>query len=142
MAITEKLQQRLRQWREAGMTNQEIGDRAGISHAHANRLLNGSSDTIGSLKFATVLLLFPDLQRLVGDYLDGKAVPLASARDDSVAEVVGTGRAEADHNSRATVTNADGRLDIALDAILEDAKMCDACKMAAIRHIRDVAKRA
>lgn len=49
-----------------GITQAELGKRAGISHAHVNRLLNGRS-SFATLKMETMLKLLPMAKITVGD---------------------------------------------------------------------------
>ena len=61
MTIFEQLQSILKAQRAHGTTNQEIAERVGLSQAHVNRLLNGSPNVIASVKFGTILKLFPGI---------------------------------------------------------------------------------
>ena len=120
LELLEKMHEELLRERGRGATNNEMAKRAGISQPHINFLLNSEAVNLGSLKFNTVLRLFPRITEQIERYY-----AVAKADDHSVAEVVGTGYAEANHNSRATVSNipADARFDAALDSILEDQVM-------------------
>lgn len=137
LELLEKMHDELLKERGRGVTNNEMAKRAGISQPHINFLLNSEAINLGSLKFNTVLRLFPRIAEQIERYY-----AVAKADDHSVAEVVGTGYAEANNNSRATVSNpqTDTRFDALEGAILDDPKICDACKVATLRHIREAAK--
>ena len=132
MSINETLQQRIRNWRESGMTNQEIADKASISHSHANRLLNGSSENIGSLKFNTVLTLFPDIQEAIAKHLN---LPNATNVNDAGTATATDGSA-ASINGDATVNNAPLPPDFGeIMPEIMASDMCDACKVKAFNIV-------
>ena len=126
MTIFEQLQAILRKERDSGSTNQSIGDRVGLSHAHINRLLNGSADRIESLKFGTVLKLFPGLIRIVDK--DGQI-----SQTNSPGAVVAIGE-----NSIAnTKSNDNIKLNNQLMSnILNDDEICDSCKVRILKILQ------
>ncbi len=58
MCIDDICREALREEYDKGTTQADLGKRAGISHAHVNRLLNGRS-TFSNLKLETMLKLLP-----------------------------------------------------------------------------------
>ena len=66
MNIYDSCRQALKEEYAKGITQEELGKRAGISHAHINRLLNGRS-SFANLKMETMLKLLPNASITVGD---------------------------------------------------------------------------
>lgn len=66
MNIYDSCRQALKEQYDKGITQQEIGRRAGISQQHVNRLLNGRS-SFANLKMETMLKLLPNASITVGD---------------------------------------------------------------------------
>lgn len=84
MGIYENLQSEFKQNRADGLTNERIGEKYGISHSHANRLLNGDPAQFGSLKFSTILRMFPRVRRL----LEGDAQTISISNSPSSAAAI------------------------------------------------------
>lgn len=116
------LQEALKAMRAAGKTNQEIADLAGVSQQHINRLLNGSADALGKVKLETLVRLFPRIFENI---------------DQSSANIHGIGVNSGNHATVNIHNGASNEVlgDIEQD-ILEDSKMCDACKVAALGIIK------
>ena len=130
MDVLEQLHNELLEARANGATNQDIAEKGGISRSHINAVLNGSHEIIGSLKFATVLRLFPIITNLLTEYYQRKGTIGSPS-------VSGNGNAVATHNSTATVSTlpaSDARLDTLMAQIL-DSQMCDTCKLIALNFI-------
>ena len=116
MGIYENLQSEFKQNRADGLTNERIGEKYGISHSHANRLLNGDPAQFGSLKFSTILRMFPRVRRL----LEGDAQTISiSNSPSSAAAINGTANA--------------GGLDAVAEIMRSD--MCAECKVKAYNAI-------
>ena len=109
----EELQTRLKKRRSDGLTNERIGEKYGISHSHANRLLNGDPAQFGSLKFATILRMFPRVRRL----LEGDAQSISISNSPSSAAAI---------NGTASAGGAEGAI-----ARIMASDMCAECKVKA-----------
>lgn len=123
MDIFKKLQAELRRMRSEGATNEELGRRAGVSHAHINRLLNGDSEKFEKLSLGTALRLFPDLARLLED--SGRITQtVTNVRDSKISQ---------------TATTSPGLSSLA-DSVLCADGLCDSCRVRVLRLIREAAK--
>lgn len=67
-----------------GITQEELGKRAGISHAHVNRLLNGRS-SFATLKLETLLKLLPSARLAVGSPLHGGNIQSVNGNGNIIA---------------------------------------------------------
>ncbi len=123
------LQQKLRDERNSGETNQTMADKAGISQSHMNRLLNGDAGQIGSLKFDTVLKLFPEIKTILERELGGQgAHQTASANGDGAAASVG---------GIAIAGGAIPDYQRVMNTIIDDQTICDTCKIRVLKIIKD-----
>lgn len=127
MTLIEFLHNQIKAMRdEKRMTNEEIAKICGLSRQHVNYILNGPSERVASLKFASILNIFPEITDTLAKHyrLEGNAVAI----DHSAASV----------NGHVTVNNSplDPRILDAIDLVLDEPEMCETCKAAAIRCIR------
>ena len=135
MKLLQLLDSILQAERKNGKTNQELAEKAGCSQQHINDLLNHKKNVrIETMKFGTVLRLFPDLQRVIEDYLTQNT--LTGAKDSQISQSNSPGAA-ASIGGDAIAYPADVNLRAKLQsAVLDDDGICDACKVRVLKIIQ------
>ena len=122
MTVEEFLDAILQEERKQGVTNREMAERAGISQAQINRILN-HKQPLGGMSLNTILRLFPKLNA----YIEHSVVNTGNVRD-GVGAAAGPVTLTVNHTSEADLTAA-------ADRIME-SDMCDACKVKAWKLLR------
>ena len=132
MTLTQILDAKLQEQRKAGKTNKEMAELAGCSQQHMNDLLNHKKNVkIETLKFGTILRLFPQIQQVLEDYF-------TQHQGGSSVSVNGNGSAAAVNGNAtaAPVTLTDVHLEDKRDTILDDDGICDACKVRVLKILK------
>ena len=116
MDIFGKLVEELKRERDAGVTNQAMADRCGVSQQHINKLLNGKA-SLQKLRFGAVLNLFPHIRRL----LEGDSQSISISNSPSSAAAI---------NGTASAGGAEATI-----ARIMASDMCAECKVKAYNAI-------
>ncbi len=120
--------------RKNGKTNQELAEKAGCSHQHINDLLNHKKNVrIETLKFGTILRLFPELQKVIEDYLEHHT--LAGAKDGKISQNNSPGAAASIGGDAVASSDSTLRAHL-LTAILDDDTICDKCKVKVLKLLK------
>ncbi len=130
MRLLQLLDAILQTERKNGKTNQELAEKAGCSQQHINDLLNHKKNVrIETLKFGTILRLFPELQQVIEDYLEHHT--LAGAQT-SIGHAANGNNI---HIEGAVTTSALNLGEISA-AVLNNDKICDSCKVQILKIIQ------
>ena len=130
MRLLELLDAILQEERKQGRTNEEFAEKAGCSHQHINDLLNHKKNVrIETLKFGTILRLFPELQPVIEEYLlhhtfIGAQTNIGHAANGNNIHIEGA------------VTTSNANLNNISSAILNYDSICDACKVKVLKLLQ------
>jgi len=127
MNIYDVFQQALREEYNKGVTQEELGRRAGISQQHVNRLLNGRS-SFANLKLETMLKLLPKAKINVAD--------MNIVNNGTNSGVIGINNESPPH---ANSDEAEAFRSDLLRSII-DMDIEDSAKVAILRHVSNYGK--
>lgn len=131
MRLLELLDAILQEERKLGKTNEELASKAGCSHQHINDLLNHKKNVrIETLKFGTILRLFPELQHVIEEYL---------VHHTFVGTQTNIGGHAANGNNihiEGAVITSNANLSSIASAILNDDSICDTCKIKVLKLLQ------
>ena len=128
MNIYDVFQQALREEYNKGVTQEELGRRAGISQQHVNRLLNGRS-SFANLKLETMLKLLPKAKINIAD--------MNIVNNGTNSGVIGINN---ESSSPAAAADAERMRAGLLQGII-DLDIEDSVKVTFLRFVRDFGKK-